>query len=186
MAPAETVRRLEELALNALPALESERYDGWVLRAAGGYTGRANSASPLNRGELKTADKILYTEDWYRSRALPPMIRLTPASQPPDLDMVLEQGGYQVRDEGVSVQARSLNRSFAARRVVEVAESLVPESWLGILASFQPRVQEHFDAVHHLFSRLPLTSSFATIHRRANQPPSAGLCSRVTMSACSM
>ena len=44
--------------MQALPALESETYDGWVHRAAGGYTGRANSAAPLDPGELDPAEKI--------------------------------------------------------------------------------------------------------------------------------
>ncbi len=173
MAPAGTVRRLEERALHALPALESERFDGWILQAAGGYTGRANSAAPLDPGELKTADKISYTEDWYRSRGLAPMIRLTPASEPLGLDLVLEQRGYVMRDEGVSVQARFLDRSLSPHRTVEIFENLVPQSWLSILASFQPRVQKHYDSVNHLFSRLPLTSAFAAIHREG-EPAAIG------------
>jgi len=71
------IRDLEELSMRALPALETERFDGWVLRAAGGYTRRANSAAPLYSGELDSAEKIVYTETWFRSRGLTPMVRLS-------------------------------------------------------------------------------------------------------------
>ena len=161
------VLQIEELALNALPALESELYDGWVLRAAGGYTGRANSAAPLYAGELETPDKIAFTENWYRSRDLRPMIRLTPAAHPADLDPLLEERGYTLRDEGVSVQARPLDGNDFAADAVEVSGGPMPERWLAALASFQSRVEQHREAVRNLLSRLPASSAFAMIRREA-------------------
>ena len=157
------VRELEERVLNALPALESERFDGWVLRAAGGYTGRANSAAPLDPGRLEPAEKIAYTESWYRSRGLPPMIRLTPASQPANLDLLLEEQDYSLRDDGVSVQALDLDGSHSPAGATEIAEGSVTDRWLGMLAGLQSRVAQHLDAVRDLFSQLPPTSAFAAI-----------------------
>jgi len=168
-----TIRELEERGMRALPALESETYDGWVLRAAGGYTGRANSAAPLDPGELEPAEKITYTEAWYRSRGLPPMIRLTPAAQPAGLDLVLEERNYSLRDEGVSVQAVELDGSHSPVGLVEVAEGPIPRSWLAMLASLQPRVEQHLDAARDLFSRLPISSAFAAV-RRDGAPAAIG------------
>ena len=167
MASPAVVVQLEELALNALPALESELYDGWVLRAAGGYTGRANSAAPLYPGELETADKIAHTEAWYRSRGLSPMIRLTAAAQPADLDLLLEERGYSLRDEDVSVRARPLDGKDFATEAVEISEGPMPDRWLAALASFQTRVERHHEAVRILLSRLPAASAFAMIRREA-------------------
>jgi ribosomal protein S18 acetylase RimI-like enzyme len=166
--PTDVIRQLEGRALNALPALESERYGGWELRAAGGYTGRANSVAPLDPGHRSLDEMIAYTEAWYRSRNLPPMLRLTPASQPSDLDLFLQNRGYVVRDEGVSVQARSLDGAPSPSHPVDIVEGPVPESWLKTLASLQTRVTEHFGTVRKLFSRLPSTSAFASIHREGS------------------
>ena len=163
MAQVDVIRELEERALNALPALESERFDGWELRAAGGYTGRANSVAPLDIGHLSLDEKIAYTEGWYLSRNLPPMLRLTPASQPPGLDIFLQERGYAARDEGVSVQALELDGSSSPSRPVKTVEGPVPPSWLTILGNFQPRVKEYSDVVRELFSRLPPTSGFAVV-----------------------
>ncbi len=40
------VPQIERLSMRAWPALEEEWLDGWLLRAAQGYTDRANSVNP--------------------------------------------------------------------------------------------------------------------------------------------
>ena len=41
---------LESRLMNAWPSFDYQVYDGWILRLAGGYTKRANSATPLLPG----------------------------------------------------------------------------------------------------------------------------------------
>ena len=38
---------LEELAMNAWPAIQTYLYDGWIVRFANGYTKRANSVTAV-------------------------------------------------------------------------------------------------------------------------------------------
>ncbi len=42
------IRALEHAAALAWPGTEQHWHDGWLLRAGGGYTSRANSAVPLD------------------------------------------------------------------------------------------------------------------------------------------
>jgi ribosomal protein S18 acetylase RimI-like enzyme len=91
-------RQLEEVAMNAWPALQQVLYDGWVLRFANGYTKRANSVNPLYDSRGPVAEKIAFCERCYAERSLPAIFRLTSCLAPPELDEALERRGYRQLD----------------------------------------------------------------------------------------
>ena len=90
----EEIRRYEELAANSHPALQTQLYDGWILRFAEGYTGRANSVSLLYPSSLPLGEKIDHCEAQYFSRGLPCRFKLTSGTEP-QLDALLEARGYE-------------------------------------------------------------------------------------------
>ena len=90
----EEIRRFEELACNSHPALQTLLYDGWVLRFAEGYTGRANSVSLLYPSALPYAEKIAFCEAQYFSKGLPCRFKLTSGADPA-LDALLAARGYE-------------------------------------------------------------------------------------------
>jgi ribosomal protein S18 acetylase RimI-like enzyme len=55
-------------------APDRETLGEWLLRAAEGFTGRANSALPLGDPGVPLPEAVILVEDWYRRRQLPPMI----------------------------------------------------------------------------------------------------------------
>lgn len=68
------IRALEHAAALAWPGTEQSWHDGWLLRAAGGYTSRANSAVPLDfSSTIASLPAIL---DWYAQRNLEPWLAL--------------------------------------------------------------------------------------------------------------
>ncbi len=71
---AREVTRLERLASDAWPAPVRERLGDWELRAADGWTGRANSALPLGDPGLDRAAAIDAVTRWYTARGLPARI----------------------------------------------------------------------------------------------------------------
>jgi ribosomal protein S18 acetylase RimI-like enzyme len=101
------IRTIEELSMNAWPAIQTLHYDGWVLRYADGYTKRANSVYPLYPSEIDMDKKIEFCESFYRDRGLPPVFKLTEASTPADLDALLAANGYHT-DSRTSVQLLDL------------------------------------------------------------------------------
>jgi ribosomal protein S18 acetylase RimI-like enzyme len=86
-------RKIEEASLRAWPSLEIEVIDGWELRAAGGFSKRANSVQPYSPSARSLSDKIDRCETWYESRGLPVVFRLTPFSDT-GLDAALQARGY--------------------------------------------------------------------------------------------
>lgn len=73
---ATAVRDLERVAARSFPPVESERLDGWLLRASGGWTGRGNSALPLDVAADDLSAAVPEVERWYQQRGLPPMVTL--------------------------------------------------------------------------------------------------------------
>jgi ribosomal protein S18 acetylase RimI-like enzyme len=109
-----TVPTIEERAFAAWPAEEVEEVDGWRLRATRGVTRRANSVWPgATHGPLTPAARIARAEDFYRTRALPAIFQISPATWPPGLDGLLAARGYR-REAPVSVQIADA-RGWAAR-----------------------------------------------------------------------
>jgi ribosomal protein S18 acetylase RimI-like enzyme len=74
MARVESITGLEHMAARHWRGTEEDRLGGWLLRAAGGFTGRANSALPLGDPGMPLDDAFAAVTRWYRARALPPMI----------------------------------------------------------------------------------------------------------------
>ncbi|GAS97757.1 N-acetyltransferase GCN5 [Mycolicibacterium canariasense] len=78
------IRALEHAAALAWPGTEQHWHDGWLLRAGGGHTSRANSAVPLLfEADLRALPTIV---DWYAHRDLPAWLalpeRLLPVKTP--------------------------------------------------------------------------------------------------------
>lgn len=65
---------LERAAAQHWQAPDTEPLGEWLLRAAGGFTGRANSALPVGDPGVPLAEAVTAVTAWYRRRRLPPMI----------------------------------------------------------------------------------------------------------------
>lgn len=74
---------LERLALQAWVPDDVEDHDGWLLRAADGFTGRGNSALVLRDPGDGLDDHLRHVRGWYRDRGLPALVAVPlPACRP--------------------------------------------------------------------------------------------------------
>lgn len=93
------MKLIEELSMNAWPALQTKLFDGWVLRFADGYTKRSNSINPLYDSCVSLKHKIDFCEKEYESKNLPVVYKLTLDSNPKNIDLELDKRGYSRIDE---------------------------------------------------------------------------------------
>ncbi|WP_374775673.1 GNAT family N-acetyltransferase [Streptomyces sp. NBC_01310] len=73
--PAASFEELARVAARSWQPLESERLGGWTLRAAAGFTRRANSVLPLGDPGIPLDDALARVTSWYAERALPAYVQ---------------------------------------------------------------------------------------------------------------
>jgi ribosomal protein S18 acetylase RimI-like enzyme len=102
------VAALELLAAGTWRGLEEEALGNWLLRAAGGFTGRANSALVVGRPPGPLADGVDAVTAWYDARGLRPRAQI-PLPGGEDADAAFAAAGWS-RDEDVLVLTAPLRR----------------------------------------------------------------------------
>ena len=107
------IRNIEEITMNAWPALQTFHYDGWIIRFANGVTKRSNSVYPIYYSNEKTENKIEFCEKLFCSADLPATFKIAGISNPPDLDKILEEKGYRRQSE-TFVFIMKLNETLSA------------------------------------------------------------------------
>ncbi|MFF1377369.1 GNAT family N-acetyltransferase [Streptomyces sp. NPDC058308] len=73
--PAASYEELARVSARAWQPVESERLGQWELRAAAGFTRRANSALPLGDPGRPLDEALSYVREWYAARGLPPYVQ---------------------------------------------------------------------------------------------------------------
>ncbi len=96
---------LERLAARSWRGLEQQRHGDWVLRAGGGFTGRANSVLVVGDPPEALPDAVATVTDWYarrgrRPRAQVPMPGAGPA------DAAFDAAGWTRDDDNLVLTAR--------------------------------------------------------------------------------
>ena len=84
---------LEDIAAVGWQAPDEHRVGGWLLRAAGGFTGRANSVLPLGDPGIPVDEALAAVSAWYAERALPARFQV-PLPARAELDDALAERGW--------------------------------------------------------------------------------------------
>jgi ribosomal protein S18 acetylase RimI-like enzyme len=104
---------LERVAAKHWRGTEEARVGDWLLRAAQGFTGRANSALPLGDPGLPLDSALDTVARWYRERDLPPMIAvpvpLDSDSPGGELDAFLSERSWTTRPGPAFVMVADLS-----------------------------------------------------------------------------
>ena len=138
---ADAVIEVELAADEAWPAPTRARLGGWLLRAADGWTGRANSALPVGDPDRPLPAALDAVERWYADQGQPPLVT-TPLPLAAPVGAELDRRGWDSRPP-VLVQTVGLTvlttppdaaPQDARPAVIELARAPSDE-WLAVAAS---------------------------------------------------
>ncbi|MEV0650323.1 GNAT family N-acetyltransferase [Phytomonospora sp. NPDC050363] len=102
------VAALERVASAHWPAPDSEWIGDWQLRAAAGWTFRANTVLAVGDPGRPLEEAVRYVTDWYGSRGLPPVFSL-PLPLSRRLDADLDRLGWVEQLPRTNVMTRELS-----------------------------------------------------------------------------
>lgn len=123
------VDELVRVTSRGWPAHESVTLGGWELRAAGAFTGRANSAAVVGDPGLPVDEAIAAVVDFYRSRSMPPQAQVVAGS---DWERRFLDAGWVPRTDyrgGAMVQVADLHHAPAADPRARVSPT-ASDTWL--------------------------------------------------------
>jgi len=137
-----SIDELEAAAADGWRAPEEAALGGWRLRAAGGFTGRANSALASGDPGMPLAEAAGEVCRWYRARGLPPMIAIAfpaGAAQDSAVDRFLAARGWPVGHGAIVMTAapQTLTAAAAAGEAGMNRVGLDPEPDEGWLALYR-------------------------------------------------
>jgi N-acetylglutamate synthase len=137
------VLELERVCALGWRADETAEIEGWLLRADSGFTGRANSAMPLNRPPESLERTLAAARAWYAARGLPLRVQ-SPLPARALLDAELNERGWPA-DPDVHVFAARLDvllarttpqpRTTALARAAPLARAAQPAADIEITSA---------------------------------------------------
>jgi ribosomal protein S18 acetylase RimI-like enzyme len=174
--PAISVGQLEARAARDWRAPDSEWLGGWLLRAADGFTGRANSALAVGDPGRPLDEAVAQVCAWYGARGLPPMVAVPfpvsgPAASP--VDRLLAEQGWLLRQRPAVVMTAAtavIARAAAGHDPAEIRVAAEPDKeWL---ERYHYRGQELAPVAVTLLTSAPW-QAFASV-REAGQTVAVG------------
>jgi GNAT superfamily N-acetyltransferase len=138
-------------------------FGDWMLRFAGGVSRRANSANPL-RARIQDIDaSIAACEGLYRAQGRPTIFRI-PAMIDPAMDARLEQLGYTV--EGETVTLSGALAAMAAQPDPDVDGQAQPaQDWLAAMARLQGHTPDRALTYRRIVESIAIPAFFCGLRR---------------------
>jgi GNAT superfamily N-acetyltransferase len=91
--------RVEDAGLNASAPPQQRWIDGWLVRFSAGKAKRARCINAVAPGHLPVLEKLALCQRVFDEANLPLIVRITPMSQPKDLDRRLDAEGLRAFDD---------------------------------------------------------------------------------------
>ena len=175
MTKKELIQKIEELSMNALPAIQTNVYDGWILRFADGYTKRANSINPIYFSNEDLDNKIKIAEQMYRVRNLKVVYKMTQQVSPENLDKTLERNGYFL-DGLTSVQVLSLKILEVEIKYNAIVYNDLQDDWFINFCNLNNVDEKDQKALKQMLSNIIANTCYFLLSDDNNEILACGMC----------
>jgi len=101
--------RAEQAGLNASAPPQQSQVDGWLLRLSPGKAKRSRCVNALAEGHLPLPELLARCQQAFTAAGLPLLLRITPFSQPADLEARLAALGWPKVDEAMVMVRATLD-----------------------------------------------------------------------------
>lgn len=166
------VLECERRVVNAWPSPSTLLIGDWVVRFASGYSGRANSASPLKPGAELDEATLAMIEELYRADGLPPSIRLTPLVGEETHKRVLARG-YRLKDASFGLIADLDSTEPLIEPDLQI-EARPSQDWIAGVSSHQVEAKRNEAQLAAIVEKVRLPAAFATF-LLAGEPVAYGM-----------
>lgn len=154
------IQACEERIINCWPAAETLIVGDFVVRFAHGYSGRANSATPLRAGADLDGEALDHIEALYRRAGQPPIVRVTPLAAP-GLAEQLEARRYRLRDASHGL-ILPIDRSSEVDEEVRLA-ACADSNWLEGVSRLQGGAKRNPAHLAAIVGRIRVPAGFAAL-----------------------
>ena len=146
---------LEELSINAWPAIHTLLYDGWVIRLSNGYGNRANSVSPLYPSKINLDEKIAYCDGFFSRHNLPVAYKLVGCKEHEGLESRFEKIGYKKINE-TSVQTCEIAGMTGKNPEGIIITENFDEPWIKSVIEFNKIEEQHVQAFRAILKNIAM------------------------------
>jgi ribosomal protein S18 acetylase RimI-like enzyme len=139
---------IEELSINAWPALKTLLYDGWIIRLSNGYGNRANSINPIYPSKRKLEEKLAYCDELFSHHNLSTNYKLIgfesfkPCEEQATLDKKLEELDYVIIHE-TSIQTCEILEPKERKREGIIVSGDFDNIWIESAIAYS-RIEEKY------------------------------------------
>ncbi|RBY94379.1 GNAT family N-acetyltransferase [Blastococcus sp. TBT05-19] len=127
--PLPAVDDLERLAARTWRGSEEEPYGDWLLRAGGGFTGRANSVLVVGPAPVDLPSAVTEVTGWYRTRGLRPCAAV-PVPGGEEADAAFAAAGWTREEDNLVLTAPLVGCTDRALAVPVVLAAEPDDAWL--------------------------------------------------------
>ena len=145
---------IEELSLNAWPALKTLFCDGWIIRLANGYSFRSNSVNMLHPSKTDIEEKINYCDRIFTCHNIRPAYKILGCEEHKAAEETLKNLSYEKIYETI-LQVCEIPKSTKRNAEGIIVSNTFDDKWKESVIRFNKIKEEHKSTFKNIMDNVP-------------------------------